>query len=209
MRKPRTYSGLEEMMYESWKFYRRALWDNQAVYVEIWIEKVALTGVLYPITSEYDVPLMPVSGYASLGFLHSAAEYINEVAKPTYIYYLGDYDPSGLDIARKVEMDLREFAEYSLLYFERLAVTEQQIRELNLPTRPTKRSDSRSKNFSGESVELDAIPSRVLQNLVRNSIEKHIDREALAQTRMSERVEKESLKKYAVISATKGSIEPA
>ena len=28
-------------------FYRRSLWDEQPVYVEIWLEKEALAGVLY------------------------------------------------------------------------------------------------------------------------------------------------------------------
>ncbi len=74
MRKPRTYSNLAAMLEEQALFYRRALWRNQAVDVEIWLEKDALSGVLYPVTSEWDVPLMVTRGYPSLTFLHGAAE---------------------------------------------------------------------------------------------------------------------------------------
>ena len=42
-------------------------------------EGCALAGVVYPVTSTYDVPLMVARGYASLSFLYSAAEAINEL----------------------------------------------------------------------------------------------------------------------------------
>jgi hypothetical protein len=58
MRKPRTYRSLRGMLAEQAKFYRRALWDDQQVYVEIWLEKDALAGVLYDETEVWDVALM-------------------------------------------------------------------------------------------------------------------------------------------------------
>jgi hypothetical protein len=51
----------------------RALWGEQNAYVEIWLEKDALSGVLYDVTSTYDVPLMVTRGYPSITFLHSDA----------------------------------------------------------------------------------------------------------------------------------------
>ena len=109
----------------------------------------------------FDVPLMVARGYASLSFLHTAAEYINDLDVPTYIYHLGDFDPSGVNAGEKIEETLREMAPDAEINFERLAVTPEQIDEWNLPTRPTKTSDTRSKNFGDISVELDAIePNR-------------------------------------------------
>src|SRR5262252_11166114 len=56
---------------------------------------------------------------------------------------------------------------------KRLAVTEEQIDEWNLPTRPTKRSDSRARSFgSSVSVELDAIDPRRLRSPVERAIRK-------------------------------------
>jgi hypothetical protein len=58
---------------------------------------------------------------------------------------------------------------------KRLAVTEEQIDEWNLPTRPTKRSDSRARSFgSSVSMELDAIDPRRLRSLVERAIRKHM-----------------------------------
>lgn len=77
--------------------------------------------------------------------------------------------------------------------FARLAVTEDQIEHWQLPTRPTKRSDSRSKSFTGESVEVDAVPAGTLRDLVENAITSHIDQEALRVTRVAEESEREIL----------------
>ena len=175
MRKPRSYSSLTDMLDQQQRFYRRALWDNQDSYVEIWLEKDALSGVLYEVTAEFDVPLMVTRGYPSISYLYEAAEAIAARGKPAYLYYLGDHDPSGCDITRAVENGIREFAPNAEIYFERIAVTPAQIQELNLPTRPTKESDSRSKGFEGESVEVDAIPPATLRSMVRELIESHID----------------------------------
>jgi hypothetical protein len=92
-------------------------------YVEIWLEKDALSGVLYPVTSEWDVPLMVTRGYSSLSFLHEAAEAITDQGKPAYIYYFGGHDPSGRDITRATEAGLREFAPAAEIHFKRIAVT--------------------------------------------------------------------------------------
>src|SRR5262249_28290646 len=42
MRKPRTYSSLDQALRRTAEAYRRSLWDNQDVYVEVWLEKDAL-----------------------------------------------------------------------------------------------------------------------------------------------------------------------
>src|SRR5262245_17312434 len=94
MRKPRTYSGLASMLEYAQSTYRRAIWDDQEAYVEIWLEKEALAGVLVDVTAKWDVPLMVTRGYPSLSFIHSAAETIQAEDKPIFLYYFGDHDPS-------------------------------------------------------------------------------------------------------------------
>ena len=220
MRKPRTYGSLNRMLEYSARTYRRSLWDDQNAYIEIWLEKEALAGVLYRVTDEWDVPLMVTRGYPSLSFLHSAAEVIAAVDKPTHLYYFGDHDPSGLDISRAVEDGIGEMLDNKLtahhespvlasfnsfdaifggdrFTFERVAVTQEQIAELDLPTRPTKQTDSRSASFQGESVELDAIPPTTLRQMVTDCIERHIDADALSKTRRIEVLERETLEQFA------------
>ena len=129
------------------------------VYVEVWCEKDALAGVLMEETEVYDVPLMTARGYSSLTFLHSAAMAIRAKDKPAFIYHFGDLDPSGRDAARDIEAKLRRYAPGAEIHFECPAVTREQVEQWNLPTRPTKQTDTRAKKFVGTSVELDAIPA--------------------------------------------------
>jgi len=195
MRKPKTYDSLAEMLDLTQQTYRRAVWSNQDCYVEVWLEKDALSGVLSPITFEWDVPLMVTRGYPSLSFLHSAGEAIAEQEGRTcYVYYFGDHDPSGVDIPKKVEAALGEFAPRVSLRFQCVAVLPEQIEAWNLPTRPTKKSDSRSKSFKGESVEVDAIPPTTLRGIVENCILQHIDVDALAAMDAVETAERETLR---------------
>ena len=89
------------------------------------------SGVIYPITSAYDVPLMVARRYASLSFLHSAAEYINNLEVPAYIYHLGDFDPSGVNAGEKIEETLRELAPHlPAEQFEVLKAAEESERQL-------------------------------------------------------------------------------
>jgi hypothetical protein len=193
MRKPRTWESLDEALARTQETYRRALWSDQPAYVEVWLEKDALAGVLIDVTREWDVPLMVTKGFASLSFLHSAAETIAYCGKPAYLYYFGDHDPSGVVIDRKIGQTLRELAPDAEIHLERVAVRPEQIEEWSLPTRPTKTSDSRSRNFVGESVEVDAIPPTKLRALANDCIVQHIDNDAYYATLRTEKAERDTL----------------
>jgi hypothetical protein len=196
-RKPRTFSSLEQALRDTATFYRRSLWDDQPVYVEVWTEKDALAGVLMEETRPWDVPLMVSRGFSSVSYLYEAAEAIQEQDKPSFLYYFGDHDPSGVHIDRNIEKQLREMAPEAEIHFKRVAVLPEQIRQWNLPTRPTKRTDSRAKNFEGDSVEVDAIPPEQLRQLVRSCIEQHVDRRRLEILRAAERSERDIIRSIA------------
>ena len=165
----------------------------------MWLEKDALAGVLSEVTYEYDVPLMVTRGYPSLTYLQSAAATIQRELQDRWggeatIYYFGDFDPSGVDISRNTEQRLQEFVDSDALTFKRVAVNEDQIAELLLPTRPTKATDSRSKNFGFDySCEVDAIRPDVLRSMVRTSISHHIDADQIKAAQEIERHEQELL----------------
>lgn len=199
MRKLASFTGLNASL-KTWQAnYRRDLWAAMPVYVEIWCEKDALAGVIFEETKVYDVPLMVARGYASISFLHSAAETIEAHGKPAYVYHFGDLDPSGQDAARDIEQKLRRYGAGAEIHFERLAVTREQVDKWDLPTRPTKMSDPRAKKFVGSSVELDAIPAHQLRALVREAIERHVDQQQLNVIRAAEESEREILGKWAKI----------
>jgi len=192
-RRPTTYSGPREALEETARLYRKALWRDTNAHVEIWLEKEALAGVVVDVTDEFDVPLMVSRGYASLSFLSSSAEDIKEQDHPCYIYHFGDFDPSGVNAGEKIEETLREMAPDAEIHFERLAVTEKQIAEWSLPTRPTKQSDSRAKNHGDISVELDAIEPRRLRQLVRDAIETHLPQDQFEVLKAAEESERRLL----------------
>ena len=194
MRKPRSVSSIKQALDDTARLYRKDLWAEADCYVEIWLEKDALSGVVYPVTSLYDAPLMVARGYASLSFLHGAADYIKELEVPTYLYHMGDFDPSGVNAGQKIESTLREMAPDAEIHFERIAVTLEQIREWDLPTRPTKTSDSRSKGFGDISVELDAIPPTDLRDLVTMAIEQHLPKHQLDILKIAEAEERKLLR---------------
>jgi hypothetical protein len=199
-RKPRSFRDPAEALRQTARFYRKALWAHADEYVEVWLEKDALSAVVYEVTAEFDVPLMVARGYASLSFLHEAAEAIAAEDRPTHIYHFGDFDPSGVDAANKIEETLRAFAHEADISFTRLAVIPEQITAWNLPTRPTKVTDSRSKGFGDISVELDAIAAPRLRQIVRGAIERHLPPERLAVLKAAEESEREFLRTWAAAS---------
>jgi hypothetical protein len=207
-RKPQTFSSVESALRRTAQTYRRALWDDAPVGVELWLEKEALAGVLVDVTDEWDVPLMVTRGCPSLSFLYSAAEQIADRfqrnGQCTRIYYFGDRDPTGVDIDRQVvegiDGCLQALSGGALPFehaatFERVAVTVEQIEEWQLPSRPTKKSDSRSRTFQGESVELDAIPPEDLRELARDVIRQHVDLQQLAVLEKTEQEERRVLER--------------
>jgi hypothetical protein len=195
-RKPRTFSSVEEALRDAAAFYRKSLWIDADSYVEIWLEKDALAGVIYPVTSLYDVKLMVARGYASLSFLHSAADFISRLDVPAYIYHAGDFDPSGVNAGEKIEETLSELAPDAEIYFERIAVTPEQIDKWDLPTRPTKTSDTRAKHFgSNLSVELDAIEPNQLRDLVQEAIEVHLPAEQFEVLKAAEESERKIIRR--------------
>jgi hypothetical protein len=195
-RKPTTYTSPAEALQETARLYRKALWADADCYVEVWLEKDALSGVVLPVTAQYDVALMVARGYASLSFLHSAAEYINQLDVPTYIYHLGDFDPSGVNAGEKIEETLCDMAPDADIHFERIAVEPWQIEEWNLPTRPTKSSDTRSKIFGAVSVELDAIEPNTLRAIVRGAIDQHLPEHQYGVLKAAEESERDILRQF-------------
>jgi hypothetical protein len=198
-----TFDSLVDAADHAARFYRKSALRDCADHVEIWCEKAGLGSIIWEIASDYDVPVIVSKGMPSLTQLYDCFRRIEDAAKAgkqTFLYQFGDHDPSGCLIPRVIEDRLDQFCERSDClfppwpYIERIALTEKQIDEYELPTRPTKRTgNSHAKSFEGDSVELDALPARVLRDLVRECIERHISPEQLSALRTAEESEREAL----------------
>ncbi len=187
--KPTSYGSLEEALVRNARFYRRDIWAQAEVYVEVWCESDSIGGIIVEETREWDVPLLTSRGFASASYLYDCAEEIARLGRPAYLYYFGDWDPSGKIIPEVIERELREHAPDAEIHFERIAITEEQIREYDLPTKPPKKS-THSKNFTGGTVEIEALQVSDLLALVNDCIERHIDPHHLKITKVAERSER-------------------
>lgn len=200
-RKPASYRGVEAALEAAAASYRRDLWEHQSTQVIVLSEKDAISGVVYPVTAEWDVELALARGYSSETFSYSIAQSVRanaEADKETVIYQLGDHDPSGVDAWRSFQQRvvgfLRPYGLHEYVFFERLAVTPEQIEVLNLPTRPAKKADSRLAAFGGDGcVEVDAIPASELRQIVDAAIEQWIDPHDLKVMKVAEKSERDIL----------------
>ena len=156
------------------QFYRRSYWATSAAYVEVWVESRSLAGVVQDDCAHYGVPLYPSGGFASLTLAYEAAANINHAAagRPVKILYIGDLDPAGVLIDRKIEAELRRHLPEADIEFRRLGITREQADLMRLPTKPAK---DRRGGFQGDTVEAEAMPAGLLRRILCNAIEGYID----------------------------------
>ncbi len=200
--KPNSWNDINDFIDTVKRAYRKDKWKDQNNYVEIWTEKDALRGVVSPITHEYDVSLLVVRGQVSRTAIYESydrfAQMIEE-DKKCYLFYFGDFDPSGISIYRSLMERLKNYGEYGeTINFKRVALTPEQVKKHRLPQDPAKTSDPNYKKFvyqyGDNVVELDSLPPDVLRDLIRKSIESKVDKELLAQVQEIEEDEKIQLK---------------
>lgn len=219
MRKPRSYDSVEAALQATAEFYRKALWRDAEVYCEVWCEKDALAGVIYPVTAVYDVPLMVARGFASETFCFEAVEARGNDPRPYIVYYLGDFDRAGRDAAASLRHKLERFAAEKGLRigFVHLAIeatniaafdpetglahvvlgdgrTGETILDRWLPTREPKRVAKVDQAWPHPfALELDAIEPDDLRALVRWAIEQHLPAAELEILMIAERSEREQI----------------
>lgn len=148
---------------------------TQPVYIEAWVEKDALIGVLEPVARRYDVPCFACKGYVSITANHEAAMRFKAQTHRDrrVIIYAGDYDPCGFDIHHSILERLQQFgADVELI---RIGLTQEQIAKYNPPPAPVKVKDTRAAGFikeKGTQVwELDALDPQVIADLYTQQIE--------------------------------------
>lgn len=160
--------------------FRIDKWADQPNYVEVWIEKDALVGILEQACEPLDVTYFSCRGYTSLSEVWAAAMRLQLEArkgKAVHIIHLGDHDPSGIDMSRDIEARLTLFLEHEELAaptVNRIALNMPQVRQYNPPPNPAKLTDSRGtgyvRKFGAQSWELDALEPAVLTDLIQDAV---------------------------------------
>jgi len=173
--------------------YTRQMWADQPEYVEVWVEKDALSRLVSGACSGYRIRTCVGRGYSSYTYVSDAVDrFIEQQEKECTIIYVGDLDPSGLDITRDLG---RRMAEYGAEHVsvKRIALSHEQVKQYKLPPAPVKLTDARAAKFvekhGNEVWELDALEPNVLQSTIQNEITQHIDGDLWAETR--EQIEKD------------------
>lgn len=171
------------------------LWEDQPCYVEVMVEKQALEGVLEPVCRDLDVPFTANKGYSSSSAMYEASKRFvqrHEQGKELFVIYLGDHDPSGIDMTRDVLDRLDLFVktttdrcheighnEIPAVEVKRVALNMNQVEALRPPKNPAKLTDSRAPEyiarFGPSSWELDAIEPKALAKIVRDAINSIVD----------------------------------
>lgn len=187
---PSTWAGLGDFAETARHAFRLEVWERQPAYVEVWLEKQALSELFRRVCDSYAVRLMVGRGYSSTTFMLDGAGHLERMAadKPVRVCYFGDFDPSGLDIFRDVRERLARYG--AEVECEKVALTWAQVEEHQLPPVMTKPKDTRAPAFVARhgdvAVELDALPPVVLERLVEAAILGTLDKSEFEATRAEE-----------------------
>lgn len=166
--------------------YRRDLLSNQKKYIEIWIEKDALSSLFVRTASPYCVPVMVCRGFTSISVLNDYRERIREVqdtGRSITMLYFGDFDPSGMEMLSAMKKNLNDEMGIEGMEYKRIALSKGDITRYKLPHQPEaiKAKDTRTgkhlARYGALAVELDALPPAVLVKKIKDSIEAEIDLE--------------------------------
>ena len=184
--------------------FRIDKWEDQISHVEVMVEKQALEGILIPVCAELDIRFTANKGYSSQSSMYRAGKRMSRAitgGKDIFVLYLGDHDPSGLDMDRDILDRLSLFAEKTIWSVERLALTWDQIEEHEPPKNPAKLTDSRAKayvlEFGDSSWELDALEPALLAELVRSAVHRIRDNDKWSEAIDRENEMKAELQKFA------------
>ncbi len=202
---PSEWQNLEDLMDSALKAYRLPRWRDQPHYVELWVEKQALAGILQPLARKYHVTLMVNKGYSSASAMYDASQRMIEAcggweasSRTPILFYLGDHDPSGEDMVRDIHERLTEFGVMDL-ETRKLALNMPQIKQWSPPPNPAKITDSRAKayieKYGEESWELDALPPRELTRLIEAAFRTVVDMNLMERVIAQEEEDKSLLRK--------------
>lgn len=173
---PSHWENVGQIAVSAAQSFRLDRWKDQPYHIEVMVEKSALEGVLIPVCRDEDVRFTANKGYSSLSALYRCGQRVAAAmagGKVPIILYLGDHDPSGLDMDRDIMQRVSTFS-WEWVKVQRLALLMDQVRAMDIPENPAKMSDTRAPayvaEFGGSSWELDAMEPAALADLVRQAI---------------------------------------
>jgi len=212
------YGNPHEFINDIASLYRRDYWRNSAVNVEFWCEKETLISAMSPvIVNQWGLDYYAGGGFTSETALFVAGSAIKNLGKPTHVYILSDFDPSGESIvehiahgSKKSDGGLSRFTGGVSVFVHQLALTEEQVQKWNLPTRKANKGKPKSEwtkqvrefiaKHGDAAAELDAIPPNTLRDLIDEAITRHADVREIERLKAVEHEEREQFSSWLEIS---------
>jgi hypothetical protein len=198
IRKQSAWDSPAQILQDAARAYQRNLWETQDNYIEIWVEKDALIAVVEQAANQFNCPCFSCRGYSSQTAIHDAAMRFIEKAeqgKDCILIYLGDHDPSGLDMTRDIRERLIGFD--ARVDVRRIALNQDQVDLYKPPVNPAKITDSRAKEYIAKhgihSWELDALSPEVIGGLIANAIEINLDQKRFNRAKEQQESERQAL----------------
>lgn len=166
--------------------FSRCMVQGQEKYIEIWVEKDALSRVFEDVAWDYCIRCVTCKGYQSISFLKAyrerAQKALDNNQEPVVLYF-GDFDPSGVQMFEAAQNSLEnDFGIHGVRY-KRIALNLEDIKNYNLPNDPeaVKKTDKRYQAFVDQygeyAVELDALHPRELKTIAVEAVEGELDME--------------------------------
>jgi hypothetical protein len=166
LRSHRYASSVYEYVEDVLRVARIDLWDGEPPPL-ILCESRSLAGVLRDIAATYLCPIAATNGQAG-GFLHTmVGPMLEQHDGIRRVFYLGDLDLSGGHIE---ENTCRVLSGYAALAWERLAITDVQVREHGLV--PVSKKDKRFRPVrTFPAVETEALRQREIQRILTERLD--------------------------------------
>lgn len=187
----------------SWRYYHRCRVQEQDTYLEVGIEKDALSAIVEDVLWPYCTRLNVVRGQVSATMVHAMAQRFQSARQrgqhPVLLYF-GDLDPSGITIPESLieKMHAHHGVRVEL---DRVGLNPDQIEQYNLPSDfdAAKPSDPNYQRWLQKypgvpATELDALHPATLRDLVKMAVELRLDMDSFREQMEIEEQERRELK---------------
>lgn len=187
----------EEIIKAAVRGYRKNYWTEQPEWLEVWSEKGTVRGTLAPVLDKYGVTFRVMHGYGSATALHNIATETAENDKSLTVLYVGDWDPSGMQMSEIDLPDRLERYEGDATII-RVALDEQDV----TPDLPSFEVESKAKDprykwfverYGRQCWELDALSPVILRERIDDAILSRLDVDAWNHAISIEAAERESM----------------
>ena len=176
--------------------YKLQRQSGQRFHMELWTEKDAVSKILKQSSRHFHIRLIVNRGFSSWSAFYQAS--IRFLNHHSLILYVGDHDPSGLDMMRSIEENLK-ILKVENFEIVNVALRKDQISRFKLPSNPTKSADPRAQSYvksHGEKCwELDALNPGLLDSIITQAIKKYLDVEQFEKMMRKEKRDRRKLSK--------------